>query len=57
MLQNGTVAKSRFQYDPKKKNAESRSAQVDDLQWQILHLDVTFVGVLSELCQPKRPSL
>ena len=45
MLQSGTVAKSR--------DAESRSTQVDDFQWQILHLDVTLVGVLSEHCQPK----
>ena len=49
MLQNGTVAKSRFP----QKHAESRSAQVDNLQWQIFHLDVTFVGVLPEHCQPK----
>ena len=39
-----------------KKLPKSRSAQVDDLQWQILHLDMTLVGVLSDLRQPKRLS-
>ena len=53
MLKNGTVRKSRFPTNMIAKYAESRSAQVDDFQWQILHLDVTLVGVLSEHCQPK----